>query len=165
MPQIEVGDNGNFIIDGDRRQRGSYDYIFLGNNVLEVFPVHDTKERSYKGVFPDEWTKAGAVAFTDEADFIAYIDSFFFFVASGGEAPPPSNDNTAVGTILNANITVDVAVPFTHTLGTTDILLELWDIGTGEAIVAKYDNRQLNTVDITFVGAKPTGDVRVIVKK
>jgi hypothetical protein len=83
MPQIEQGDNGNFIIDGDRRQRGNYDYIFLGNNVLEVFPVHDTKERSYKGVFPDEWTKVGGNPYTDEADFISYINAFFFYVASG----------------------------------------------------------------------------------
>lgn len=97
MPQIEIGDNGNFIIDGDRRQRGNYDYIFLGNDVLEVFPVHDTKERSYKGKFPEEWTKAGGISFTDKADFVSYIDSFFFFIATGGTAPPPSGGEPSDG--------------------------------------------------------------------
>lgn len=65
----------------------------------------------------------------------------------------------------NASITVDVAFPVTHNLNDTDILIQLWDIATGEAITAKYNNRTVNSVDITFVGSKPTGDVRIIVKK
>jgi hypothetical protein len=68
-------------------------------------------------------------------------------------------------TKTNANITVDVAFTVTHNLNDTDILIQLWDETTGEAITAKYNNRLANSVDITFVGSKPTGDVRIIIKK
>ena len=80
MIKIEAGSNGNFIINGDPRQRGSFNYIFTGNgdSYLRVFPIHDLKSQAYKGEFPSEWVKAGDVPFTDKADFISYINDIMF---------------------------------------------------------------------------------------
>ena len=86
MPKIQAGLNGNFIIDGDRRQRGNYDYIFTGtgDSYLRVFPVNDTKEQGYRGKFPEEWVKGDNSPFTDVDDFKSYISPFFFYENTGG---------------------------------------------------------------------------------
>ena len=86
MPKIQAGLNGNFIIDGDRRQRGNYDYIFTGtgDSYLRVFPVHDTKEQGYRGKFPEEWQKGNGDPFIDVDDFKSYISPFFFYENTGG---------------------------------------------------------------------------------
>ena len=58
--------------------------------------------------------------------------------------------------------TVAVANTITHSLDSTDIIVELWDATSGEQLFADLDNRTANTVDVTF-GVNPAGDVRIVV--
>ena len=50
----------------------------------------------------------------------------------------------------------------THNLGTSDIIVQLWDSVTGEVINADIDNATATTVDITF-GLNPVGDVKAVI--
>jgi hypothetical protein len=58
--------------------------------------------------------------------------------------------------------TVSVANTITHDLNTTDIMVELWDVVSGEQLFADLDNRTTTTVDVTF-SVNPAGDVRIVV--
>lgn len=58
--------------------------------------------------------------------------------------------------------TINVANTITHALGTTDIIVQLWDISSGEEIMAKLSNKTSNTVDVSFT-ANPVGDVRIVI--
>ena len=58
--------------------------------------------------------------------------------------------------------TVAVANTITHSLDSTDIIIELWDDTSGEQLFADLDNRTANSVDVTF-GVNPAGDVRIVV--
>lgn len=59
--------------------------------------------------------------------------------------------------------TVSTPNTITHSLGTTDIIIQLVDITTGEMILADtIGNYTINTVDITFT-VNPAGNVRVII--
>lgn len=80
MIKIEKGEYGNFIINGDPRQRGNFDYVFTGNgdSYLRIFPIHDIKSQGYKGEFPSEWVKGDDTPFADKADFIDYVDDIMF---------------------------------------------------------------------------------------
>lgn len=60
-------------------------------------------------------------------------------------------------------IVADTPITVTHALGNTDIMVQLWDLTSGEMIFAKLDNRTTNTVDVTFVGSAPAGNVRTVV--
>lgn len=51
-----------------------------------------------------------------------------------------------------------------HNLGTTDILVHLWNDDNNRTIDALPENRTQNSVDITFI-TSPDADVRVVVKK
>jgi hypothetical protein len=50
----------------------------------------------------------------------------------------------------------------THNLGSTDIVVQLWDLTLGDSILAKLDNRTSNTVDVTFT-VNPAGNVRIVI--
>lgn len=77
--KIEQGANGNFIIDGDRRQKGSYGYTFTdGGNKLSLYGIHNTKSQVYKGNFPSDFVKVGDIPFVDKTDFITYINDIIF---------------------------------------------------------------------------------------
>jgi hypothetical protein len=77
--KIEAGDNGNFIIDGDRRQKGSYAYTFTdGGNKLSLYSIFSTKSKVYKGNFPNGFVKANDTVFSDKADFINYVNAIIF---------------------------------------------------------------------------------------
>jgi hypothetical protein len=58
--------------------------------------------------------------------------------------------------------TVNVANTITHSLGTTDISVTLWDVTTGEIILAKVSNRTSTQVDVTFT-TNPAGNVRAVI--
>ena len=58
--------------------------------------------------------------------------------------------------------TAGVANTLTHSLGTIDIMVQLWDVATGQVIYADISNATTTQVDITF-SANPTGDVKAIV--
>ena len=58
--------------------------------------------------------------------------------------------------------TVNVANTITHSLGTTDISVTLWDATSGEIILAKVSNRTSTQVDVTFT-TNPAGNVRAVI--
>jgi hypothetical protein len=107
LNKIQAGADGNFIINGDVRQRGSYDYVFTGNgdSYLRVFPVHDTKEQGYRGKFPEEWVKGDNSPFADAADFKTYIGSFFFSTNSTTASTDPDPVLGAFGEQITAHKT------------------------------------------------------------
>lgn len=61
-------------------------------------------------------------------------------------------------TTPGANVTNTI----THNLGTTDIIVTLWLVTTGDMTSAKITNRQTNSVDVIFSSA-PGENVRVVV--
>ena len=38
---------------------------------------------------------------------------------------------------------------FTHSLSSTDFIIQMYDTSTGDEVMAQYSNRTINTVDIT----------------
>lgn len=50
----------------------------------------------------------------------------------------------------------------THGLGTSDIMVQLWDDITGDVIYADINNATTTTVDITF-SVNPSGDVKAVI--
>lgn len=70
--------------------------------------------------------------------------------------------NKYATTISNSSISVNVVIPITHNLGTTDISVSIWDISLNEMTFAKIGNRTTNGVDVTFT-SKPVGDIRIVV--
>jgi len=60
-------------------------------------------------------------------------------------------------------IPADTPITITHGLGSTDIIVQLWDLSDGSLITAKVDNRTTNSVDVTFEGSSPAGDVRIVI--
>ena len=61
--------------------------------------------------------------------------------------------------------TINVANTITHNLGSTRVLVELWDVDTDETIGADRIKRiDENTLEIYFT-ANPTGDVEIVIKK
>lgn len=59
---------------------------------------------------------------------------------------------------------VNIPNTIIHGLNSTDIIFQLWDIDTNEAVYAQVNNRQLNSVDVTF-NTNPTGMVRIVIHK
>lgn len=57
---------------------------------------------------------------------------------------------------------VGVANTIAHTTGVADVMVQLWDVITGEVIYADISNVTTTTVDITF-SVNPTGDVKAII--
>ncbi len=55
-----------------------------------------------------------------------------------------------------------VANTIAHTIGAADLIVQLWDVTTGEAIYADISNTTATTVDITF-GVNPAGDVKAVI--
>lgn len=59
--------------------------------------------------------------------------------------------------------TLGVAKTITHSLNSTSIIVQLWDDVTGAVIEADYTNRLVNSVDVTFNGSLPSGNVTIII--
>jgi hypothetical protein len=58
--------------------------------------------------------------------------------------------------------TPGVANTITHNLGTSDIIVQLWDVATGNVILADIGNATSTQVDITF-SSNPTGNVKAVI--
>jgi len=58
--------------------------------------------------------------------------------------------------------TANTTNTITHNLGTTDVIVALWLVTTGDLTNAKITNRQTNSVDVIFSSA-PGENVRVVI--
>ena len=82
-----------------------------------------------------------------------------------------ANEKIEVATLLSAassqisyaNTITDTAT-ITHGLASSDVMVQLYDITTGETVYADVDRISTTQVTITFA-ATPTNSVRVLVQK
>ena len=98
-----------------------------------------------------------------------------FIAGESTTAIDASGDNTYVTKEwVNSNSSGKVVITFTpgllgvantllHNIGTADIMVQLWDVVTGEVINADIGNATATTVDITITGANPAGDIKAII--
>ena len=66
--------------------------------------------------------------------------------------------NTYAETISDTDLTID------HGLNTTDVMVQLFDITTGETVYADVDRISAARIGVIF-SATPTNSVRVLVQK
>ena len=57
----------------------------------------------------------------------------------------------------------NVAYTVAHNLGTTDVVVQLFDVSSGETVYADVVRSSVNEVEITFGAAPATNDIRVLV--
>ena len=57
----------------------------------------------------------------------------------------------------------DVAFTVTHNLGTTDVIVQLFDVSSGETVFADVERSSVNAVEIAFGAAPATNDIRVLI--
>jgi hypothetical protein len=63
------------------------------------------------------------------------------------------------GVTFSASVTNTI----THNLNSTGIVVQMWDVSTGEAIYGTLDNRTLTTVDITLSATFSSPGVDIII--
>lgn len=61
-------------------------------------------------------------------------------------------------------VTVSDTATVTHNLGTTDVIVQLFDVVTGETVYADIDRTGTNTISVIFA-TTPTNNIRVLVQK
>ena len=69
-----------------------------------------------------------------------------------------NSDNTYAETITDTDLTID------HGLNTTDVMVQLYDITTGETVYADVDRITAARIGVTFAST-PTNSIRVLVQK
>jgi hypothetical protein len=69
-----------------------------------------------------------------------------------------NSDNTYAETITDTDLLID------HNLGTTDVIVQLYDVTEGVTVYADVDRISPNRIGVTF-GSTPTNSVRVLVQK
>jgi hypothetical protein len=91
-----------------------------------------------------------------------------FITLVDGEAVPKKSTANQAATILNAESTFAVTVTatgvVTHSLGTKDVIVQLYDIVTFDTVYADIDRTSNSTITVTFA-ATPTNSIRVLVQK
>ena len=83
-------------------------------------------------------------------------------ILAAGGTPGAGGGGATKAVVTFTPGTVGVANTITHNLGTNDIIVQLWDVDTGEVIIADINNATSTDVDIIF-GANPTGDVKAVI--
>lgn len=61
-------------------------------------------------------------------------------------------------------VTISDTATVTHNLGTTDVIVQLFDVVTGETVYADIDRTGTNTISVIFA-TTPTNNIRVLVQK
>lgn len=89
---------------------------------------------------------------------IASFDSDDFTVSSGFVA--------LQNTVYVASVGGSNSVTVTHSFGTTDVNVQLFEISTGETVFAEVVRTNTNTITINFAGTAPgSGTIRVLISK
>jgi len=57
----------------------------------------------------------------------------------------------------------DTGFTVTHSLGTTDVIVQLFDVSSGETVFADIERSSINAVEIAFGAAPATNDIRVLI--
>ena len=91
-----------------------------------------------------------------------------FITLTDGEPTPKKSTPAQAATILNAEstyaVTITANATVTHSLGTKDVIVQLYDVTTFETVYADIDRTTTNAFTVSF-GATPTNSIRVLVQK
>ena len=91
-----------------------------------------------------------------------------FITLVDGEAVPKRTTAAQAATALNAEstyaATITANATVTHSLGTKDVIVQLYDVTTFETVYADIDRTTVNAFTVSF-GATPTNSIRVLVQK
>ena len=91
-----------------------------------------------------------------------------FITLVDGEAVPKRTTAAQAATALNAEstyaVTITANATVTHSLGTKDVIVQLYDVTTFETVYADIDRTTTNAFTVSF-GATPTNSIRVLVQK
>ena len=91
-----------------------------------------------------------------------------FITLVDGEAVPKRTTAAQAATALNAEstyaATITANATVTHSLGTKDVIVQLYDVTTFETVYADIDRTTANAFTVSF-GATPTNSIRVLVQK
>ena len=58
----------------------------------------------------------------------------------------------------------NTAYTVTHNLGTTDVIVQLFDVSSGETVYADVERSGVNAIEVSFGAAPTTNDVRVLIQ-
>jgi hypothetical protein len=70
----------------------------------------------------------------------------------------------ALADVRSYAITISDTATVTHNLGTTDVMVQLFDVVTGETVYADIDRTGVNTISVIFA-TTPSNNIRVLVQK
>ena len=91
-----------------------------------------------------------------------------FITLVDGEAVPKRTTAAQAATALNAEstyaATITANATVTHSLGTKDVIVQLYDVTTFETVYADIDRTTVNAFTVSF-GATPANSIRVLVQK
>ena len=96
-----------------------------------------------------------------------------FIMLTDGEKVPKRTTAAEAGAILNSESTFSASIgdasatsfAVTHNLGTTDVIVQLFDVSTKDTVYADTVRTSANVVTIDFNAAPATNDIRVLVQK
>ena len=72
--------------------------------------------------------------------------------------------NTQTNSANTFAVTITDTATVTHSLGTKDVIIQLYDVTTDETVYADVERASTNTATITFAST-PTNSIRVLVQK
>lgn len=89
---------------------------------------------------------------------IASFDSDDFDVSSGFVSLQNTNYVASIGGSLSSTVT--------HNFGTTDVMVQLFEVSTGETVLAEVVRTNTNMITINFAGTAPSAaSIRVLITK
>lgn len=91
-----------------------------------------------------------------------------FIMLTDGESVPKKSTGAQAASVLNPIVThaetITANATVTHSLGTKDVIVQLYDTVTFETVYADIDRTTTAAFTVTF-GATPTNSIRVLVQK
>lgn len=112
------------------------------------------------------------VAVSGQSTVVADTNNDTLTLAAGSNISITTNATTDTITIANTYVapttsyatTITTTATVTHSLGTLDVIVQLYDTVTNDTVYADVTRASTNTVTVTFASA-PTNPVRVLVQK
>ena len=91
-----------------------------------------------------------------------------FITLTDGEPIPKKSTPAEAASLLNGQSTYAATITatgvVTHSLGTKDVIVQLYDVTTFDTVYADIDRTSNTTITVTF-GGTPTNSIRVLVQK
>jgi hypothetical protein len=156
--------NGNINIAG----AGTASQVILGNLTLGTYTTGTVTSVATTGpITGGTFTGSGTIGISNAtagavgAARVSAGTGISVAVSSGNFTvtnTETNSDNTYAETITDTDLLID------HNLGTTDVIVQLYDVTEGVTVYADVDRISANRIGVTF-GSTPTNSVRVLVQK